>query len=66
MSFSSDVKKEICSVEQFDREALKAELYGMLLFSRNFFSEQNNLHNRKQLCGKSSYISFAEFIYADN
>ena len=54
MSFSSDVKKEICSVEQFDREALKAELYGMLLFSR------------KQLCGKSSYISFAEFIYADN
>ena len=36
MSFSSDVKKEICSVEQFDREALKAELYGMLLFSRNF------------------------------
>ena len=36
MSFSSDVKKEICSVEQFDREALIAELYGMLLFSRNF------------------------------
>ena len=29
MSFSSDVKKEICSVEQFDRESLKAELYGI-------------------------------------
>ena len=40
MSFSSDVKKEICSVEQFDREALKAELYGMLLFSRNFSSKK--------------------------
>ena len=64
MSFSSDVKKEICSVEQFDREALKAELYGMLLFSRNF--SPNKITFRKQLCGKSSYISFAEFIYADN
>lgn len=36
MSFSSDVKKEICTTEEFDREVLKAELYGMLLFSRHF------------------------------
>lgn len=36
MSFSSDVKKELCSVESFDRESLKAELYGMLLFGKHF------------------------------
>ena len=36
MSFSSEVKKEICTIELFDRELLKAELYGMLLFGRTF------------------------------
>ncbi len=36
MSFSSDVKKELCSHEIYDRELLKAELYGMLLFGKAF------------------------------
>lgn len=36
MSFSSDVKKEICCAEIFDKEALKAELYGLLLFGKAF------------------------------
>ncbi len=36
MSFSSEVKKELCSHQSFDREQLKAELYGMLLFGKRF------------------------------
>ncbi len=36
MSFSSDVKKELCSREFSDREAQRAELYGMLLFGKIF------------------------------
>lgn len=36
MYFSSEVKKELCSVESYDREALKAELYGMLIFGKHF------------------------------
>lgn len=38
MSFSSDIKKELCLAEVFERDALKAELYGMLLFCK-YFSE---------------------------
>ena len=36
MSFSSDVKKELCTTEIYERELLKAELYGMLLFGKSF------------------------------
>ena len=36
MSFSSEVKRELCLKESFDRETLRAELYGMLLFGRTF------------------------------
>ncbi len=36
MSFSSEVKREICSNDVFDRESLKAELYGLLLFGKTF------------------------------
>lgn len=36
MSFSSDIKKELCQVETDEAEALKAELYGMLLFGKDF------------------------------
>ncbi len=36
MYFSSEVKKELCSVESYNREALKAELYGMLIFGKHF------------------------------
>lgn len=36
MSFSSDVKKELCQIRCFDRDMLKAELYGMLLFGKSF------------------------------
>lgn len=36
MSFSSDVKKELCALEINDKELMKAELYGMLLFGRSF------------------------------
>ncbi len=36
MSFSSDVKKEACQIELFDKECLKAELYGILLFGKTF------------------------------
>ena len=40
MSFSSDVKKELCSAQSFDREALKAELYGILLFGKTFSADK--------------------------
>lgn len=36
MSFSSDVKKELCSVQAYDKELLRAELYGILLFGKVF------------------------------
>ena len=36
MSFSSEVKKELCAVSCFDREMLRSELYGMLLFGKAF------------------------------
>ena len=40
MSFSSDVKKELCAVGCFDRETLKAELYGFLLFGKTFSADK--------------------------
>ena len=36
MSFSSDVKKELCSVEQSNYCCRRAEAYGMLFFARAF------------------------------
>ncbi len=36
MSFSSDIKKELCTLEIYDRELLRAELYGMLIFGKTF------------------------------
>lgn len=36
MSFSSEIKKELCKTTVYDRETLKAELYGMLLFGKKF------------------------------
>lgn len=40
MSFSSDIKKELCKDFSADREALKAELYGILLFGRHFSQKE--------------------------
>ena len=40
MSFSSEVKKELCKTQCFDREMLKAELYGMLLFGKTFRADK--------------------------
>ncbi len=40
MSFSSEVKKELCRTESFDRDVLRAELYGMLLFGKAFRDNQ--------------------------
>lgn len=40
MSFSSDVKKEICSIPSTDKDTLKAELYGMLLFGKTFSEDK--------------------------
>lgn len=36
MSFSSEIKKELCSLAVCEKELLKAELYGMLLFGKTF------------------------------
>ena len=36
MSFSSEIKKELSASQVFDRETLKAELYGLLLFGKVF------------------------------
>ncbi|HCA04277.1 MAG TPA: DNA-binding protein WhiA [Ruminococcaceae bacterium] len=36
MSFSSDVKKELCAYQTFNKDELKAELYGILLFGKVF------------------------------
>lgn len=38
MSFSSDVKKELCKSRSAERDMLRAELYGMLLFGKTFGS----------------------------
>lgn len=40
MSFSSDVKKELCSSCLTDKDTLKAELYGMLLFGKTFSEDK--------------------------
>ena len=40
MSFSSEIKKELCSTEIYDKEILKAELYGMLLFGKHFSEDK--------------------------
>ena len=40
MSFSSDVKKELCSSCSVEKDTLKAELYGMLLFGKTFSEEK--------------------------
>lgn len=40
MSFSSDVKRELCRFESFERDVLCAELYGMLLFGKEFRENQ--------------------------
>ena len=40
MSFASEVKKELCSVSCFDREMLRSELYGMLLFGKVFREDE--------------------------
>ena len=40
MSFSSEVKRELCLRESFDRDTLRAELYGMLLFGKVFRENQ--------------------------
>lgn len=40
MSFSNDVKKELCSNSTTDVNLLRAELYAMLLLSRSFTSEK--------------------------
>lgn len=53
MSFSSDVKKELCSSVSTDKDALKAELYGMLLFGKTFsegkivFTTENTYASRR-------------------
>lgn len=40
MSFSSDVKKELCTKDILDKELLRAELYGMLLFGKTFSEDK--------------------------
>ncbi len=55
MSFSSDIKKELCGVQCFDREALKAELYGILLYGKTFREDSivfttENVYSAKRAC----------------
>lgn len=40
MSFSSEIKKEVCSATVTDKELFSAELYGMLLFGRTFSEDK--------------------------
>ena len=40
MSFSSDVKKELCSLLSSDKDALRAQLYAMLLFGKIFSEDK--------------------------
>ncbi len=40
MSFSSDVKKELCSRDKINKDVLKAELYGMILFGKIFSEDK--------------------------
>lgn len=53
MSFSSDIKKELCLSQVYERDALKAELYGMLLFGKSFsenkivFTTENKYASRR-------------------
>ena len=40
MSFSADVKRELCGVSTSEKSELYAELYGMLLFCNRFSSRE--------------------------
>lgn len=43
MSFASDVKKELCSNTAVEPQQLRAECYGMMLFSKHFSAERISL-----------------------
>ena len=48
MSFSSDVKKELCKIEAPKDCCIHAELYGLLLFSKNFSLRDISLSTENQ------------------
>ncbi len=40
MSFSSEIKTELCALKSSDEEILKAELYGILLYGKTFSADK--------------------------
>lgn len=62
MSFSSDVKKELCSSQSFDREVLKAELYGILLFGK-VFSEKSMVFTTESSHALKRAVLLLENLY---
>ena len=47
MSFSEDVKKELCKIEPHDFWHLMSETYGLMLFSKNLASKYGSLSASK-------------------
>ncbi len=62
MSFSSDVKKELCAVLSCDREVLRAELYGMLLFCK-YFSQNKIVFTTENSYASKRIVMLLQNLY---
>ncbi len=48
MSFCSKIKKELCDIKEYDDIAIKAEFYGMMMFSKSFSYKSIQLVNENR------------------
>lgn len=62
MSFSSDVKKELCSSFPTDKDSLRAELYAMLLFGK-MFSEDKIVFTTENKYACNTVTTLLENLY---
>lgn len=62
MSFSSEIKKELCRSTVCERELLKSELYGMLLFGKKF-SENQIVFTTENVYASSRITFLLENLY---
>ena len=62
MSFSSDVKKELCAALSCDRQALRAELYGMLLFCKHF-SQNKIIFTTENIYASKRIVMLLQNLY---
>lgn len=62
MSFSSNIKDELCSVLSNDKEILRAELYGMLLYGK-IFSESKIVFKTENLSACKRFTELLQSLY---